>query len=188
MAPRGASSSRWPTRTTRWYPDKLATLLAELGAAQLVYSDARIVDRGGAALADTYWNRRRNNHCDLLSLLVANSVTGAASLFPRELLDDALPFPPAQFTHFHDHWLALTALALGDIAFVDRPLYDYVQHGEASLGHAAANRDHRAARPARRGCAATRASACGSGACTTSSTSRGSCSSRPCCACAAAAG
>ncbi len=34
---------------------------------------------------------------DLLSLLVANAVTGAASLFPRELLDFALPFPPAQF-------------------------------------------------------------------------------------------
>ena len=71
---------------------------------------------------------------------MANSVTGAASLFPRTLLDDALPFPPAQFAHFHDHWLALVALALGDIAFVDRPLYDYVQHGGATLGHAAANR------------------------------------------------
>jgi hypothetical protein len=31
------------------------------------------------------------------------------------------------------------ALALGDIAYVDRPLYDYVQHGDAVLGHAAAN-------------------------------------------------
>ena len=35
---------------------------------------------------------------------------------------------------------ALTALATGSIAYVDRPLYDYVQHGNASLGHAAANR------------------------------------------------
>ena len=71
---------------------------------------------------------------------MANSVTGAASLFPAALLDDALPFPPAQFAHFHDHWLALVALSLGDIAFVERPLYDYVQHGGATLGHAAANR------------------------------------------------
>ena len=65
-------------------------------------------------------------------------MTGAASLFPRSLLDDALPFPPAQFAHFHDHWLALTARTLGEIRFVDRPLYDYVQHGQATLGHAAA--------------------------------------------------
>ena len=35
-------------------------------------------------VAETYWARRRNNHADLLSLLVANAVTGAASLFPRD--------------------------------------------------------------------------------------------------------
>ncbi len=122
-----------------WHPDKLSALVASLGDARLAYSDARVVAADGTVLADTYWQRRRNNHEDLLSLLVANAVTGAASLFPRGLLDDALPFPPAQFAHFHDHWLGLVALASGDIAFVDRPLYDYVQHGQASLGHAAAN-------------------------------------------------
>jgi hypothetical protein len=76
----------------------------------------------------------------MTALLVTNSVTGAASLFPRDLLDDALPFPPAQFAHFHDHWIALCALATGEIRYVDRPLYDYVQHGGAFVGHARANR------------------------------------------------
>jgi glycosyltransferase involved in cell wall biosynthesis len=123
-----------------WYPDKLATLLEHIGQAQLVYSDARVVSKDGAVLAETYWSRRRNNYSDLLSLLVANSVTGAASLFRRELLDAVLPFPPSQFAHFHDHWIGLVALSLGEIEFVDRPLYDYVQHGTATLGHAAANR------------------------------------------------
>jgi hypothetical protein len=105
-----------------------------------VYSDQRIIAADGEVLAPTYWSERTNNHSNMLSLLVANAVTGAASLFPRALLDDALPFPPAQFAHFHDHWIALTALARGDIRFVDRPLYDYVQHGTATLGHANANR------------------------------------------------
>ena len=73
------------------------------------------------------------------SLLMANSITGAASLFRRRLLDYALPFPPRQFSHFHDHWIGLTARVLGEVAFVDRPLYDYVQHGGAVLGHAGAN-------------------------------------------------
>jgi glycosyltransferase involved in cell wall biosynthesis len=122
-----------------WHPDKLEALLAAVGGAQLVYSDARVVSGGDEVISETWWSTRSNNHSDLLSLLVANSVTGAASLFPRELLDHALPFPPAQFAHFHDHWIGLTALALGEVAFVDRPLYDYVQHGDASLGHAAAN-------------------------------------------------
>ena len=139
LAPAEAQLVALADQDDRWHPDKLATLVAALGDAQLVYSDARVVSRDGVVIADTWWERRRNNHTDLLSLLVANSVTGAASLLRRELLADALPFPPAQFAHFHDHWLALVALSLGEIGYVDRPLYDYVQHGEASLGHAAAN-------------------------------------------------
>ena len=123
-----------------WDPDKLETLVRDLGDAQLVYSDQRIVSEDGSPIADTYWEARANNHSNMLSLLVANCVTGAASLFPRRLLDAALPLPPAQFTHYHDHWLAVTALALGDIHYVDRPLYSYVQHAHATLGHATATR------------------------------------------------
>ena len=136
LAPRGARFVALADQDDVWHPDKLATLLAQIGDARLVYSDQRVIAGDGTPIAETYWGTRRNNHTDLLSLLVANSVTGAASLFPRELLDDALPFPPAQFAHFHDHWLALTARALGEIRYVDRPLYDYVQHGAATLGHA----------------------------------------------------
>ena len=139
LAPVQASLVSLADQDDRWHPAKLATLVAALGDAQLVYSDARVVARDGGVIAESWWETRHNNHTDLLSLLVANSVTGAASLLRSELLADALPFPPAQFAHFHDHWLALVALSLGEIAYVDRPLYDYVQHGEASLGHAAAN-------------------------------------------------
>jgi glycosyltransferase involved in cell wall biosynthesis len=139
LAPRGARFVALADQDDRWYPDKLKRLLVEIGDAQLVYSDQRVIARDGEVLAETYWGTRRNNHDELLSLLVANSVTGAASLLRRELLEDALPFPPAQFAHFHDHWIALVALARGEIGFVDQPLYDYVQHHAASLGHAAAN-------------------------------------------------
>jgi len=140
MVPASAAYVALADQDDAWHPDKLAVLLAEIKHAELVYSDARIVARDGQEISPTYWRRRRNNHSDLLSLLVANSVTGAASLVRGDLLDDALPFPPAQFAHYHDHWLALTALARGEIRFVERPLYDYVQHGAASLGHATANR------------------------------------------------
>ncbi len=136
----GAEYVAMADQDDHWHPDKLEALLAAIGDAQLAYSDARVVTRDGELISTTWWNTRRNNHSDLLSLLVANAITGAASLLRRELLDYALPFPPYQFAHFHDHWIGLTALATGKVAYVDRPLYDYVQHGNASLGHAAANR------------------------------------------------
>jgi glycosyltransferase involved in cell wall biosynthesis len=139
LAPREAAFVAMADQDDRWNPDKLDRLLGGIGDAQLVYSDQRVVARDGEVLADTYWATRRNNHSSLLSVLVANSVTGAASLMRRDLLDVALPFPPAQFAHFHDHWVALTALGRGRIAYVNEPLYDYVQHRDASLGHAAAN-------------------------------------------------
>jgi glycosyltransferase involved in cell wall biosynthesis len=139
LAPRGARFVAMADQDDRWYPDKLERLVGAIGDAQLVYSDQRVIARDGEVLSDTYWATRRNNHEELLSLLVANSVTGAASLLRRELLDDVLPFPPAQFAHFHDHWVALVARARGRIGFVRQPLYDYVQHRDASLGHAAAN-------------------------------------------------
>jgi glycosyltransferase involved in cell wall biosynthesis len=140
MVPAGAKFVAMADQDDRWDPHKLQVLLDSIGDSLLVYSDARIVARDGRVISNTYWSQRSNNHSDLTSLLVANAVTGAASLLRRDLLEFALPFPPSQFAHFHDHWVGLVALALGRIEFVDRPLYDYVQHGEATLGHSAANR------------------------------------------------
>jgi glycosyltransferase involved in cell wall biosynthesis len=117
-----------------WRPEKLAVLRAALGSAQLAYSDQRLVDADGRVLRETLWRGRRNNHTDLSSLLVANTITGAATLFRREVAELALPFPDTPGLQFHDHWIALAALASGDVAYVDRPLYDYVQHRGAFFG------------------------------------------------------
>lgn len=119
----------------RWHPEKLDALVAATGSATLAYCDARIVGAGGELHSPTYWNRRRNNSSNFASLLLANTVSGSAALFRRQVVDRALPFPRSAGGLFHDHWLALVGLALGEIAYVDRPLYDYVQHTGALLGH-----------------------------------------------------
>jgi len=139
MAPAAAAFVALADQDDRWHPDKLETLIGELGDAQLAYSDARVVAADGAPLSETYWSRRRPNHSNLASLLISNTVTGAASLFRRSLLERVLPFPPQLGTQWHDHWIALVALARGRVGYVDRPLYDYVQHTDAVVGHAAAN-------------------------------------------------
>jgi glycosyltransferase involved in cell wall biosynthesis len=124
----------------RWDPDKLETLAEQLGeGVTLAYSDARIVDEDGELVSKTFWSKRPTNHSDLADLLISNTITGAASLFRRELLDLALPFPQRHGEPYHDHWLASVALATGEVRYLEQPLYDYVQHTDQALGHKAAN-------------------------------------------------
>lgn len=119
-----------------WRPEKLRTLLDSFaGTTQLVYSDARVVDQDGKVRSETFWRLRRNNHTDLPTLMVANTVTGAASMFRASLLADIIPFPTPIGPAFHDHWIGLVALIRGGIGYVDAPLYDYVQHADGVIGH-----------------------------------------------------
>jgi len=125
-----------------WHPDKLARLgdALERSGAPLAFSDMRVTRPDGSVIADTYWTSRRPNHRNYASLLLGNSVTGAASMFRHELLADALPLPTHFGNLYHDHWLALVAAATGPIQYVDSALHDYVQHDAAVIGHAGANR------------------------------------------------
>ena len=140
LAPREAEFVALCDQDDAWEPDKLATLVGAFGSdTTLAYSDMRLVSEAGEVLSPTYWNLRETNYTDLRRLLLANTITGAASMVRRDLLEDALPFPPRFGALFHDHWLGAVALAVGEVAYVDRPLFDYVQHGDATLGHAQAN-------------------------------------------------
>jgi hypothetical protein len=152
MTPIEASFVALADQDDIWLPDKLTALHETLEgdpAAQLAYSDMRILDEAGevVSVSDTYWILRNNRSDDLTSLLVANTVTGAASLIRRNLLDTALPFPPPVGQPYHDHWLAVCALAAGGLAYLDRPTYDRIRHLDsvtADTGHARALREMRA--------------------------------------------
>jgi hypothetical protein len=60
--------------------------------------------------------------------MVDNTITGAASQFRTSLLAEILLFPKQVGPAFHDHWIGLVAPLKGDIGYVDRALYNYVQH------------------------------------------------------------
>lgn len=139
--PRTATLVALADQDDRWHPDKLSTLAGAVDGAELSFSDARVLDPRGRVLSETFWSRRSPNRSSLASLAISNSVPGASALFSRRVLDRALPFPEAPGRPYHDHWIALVALALGEVAYVDRALYDYVQHPDAVLGHAATQRD-----------------------------------------------
>jgi glycosyltransferase involved in cell wall biosynthesis len=137
MVPAEAELVALSDHDDRWYPDKLEALREAIGPAELAYSDLRRVDADGKVRGETLWEGRRNNRTNLASLLISNTIVGASCLFRRRVIDHAVPFPAGPGWDFHDHWLALVAMALGDLAYVDRPLYDYVQHPGAVLGRTA---------------------------------------------------
>jgi hypothetical protein len=56
-------------------------------------------------------------------------------MFRRSLLAYLLPFPDRIGVAFHDHWIGCTALTMGKVRYIDRPLYDYVQHGGNVIGY-----------------------------------------------------
>ena len=138
LAPAQAELLALSDQDDRWYPDKLEALKEAIGRAELAYSDLRRVDVAGNVRAETLWEGRRNNKTNFASLLVSNSIVGASCLVRRRVVEKAVPFPSGPSWDFHDHWLALVAMATGEIAYVDRPLYDQVQHPDAILGRVGA--------------------------------------------------
>jgi glycosyltransferase involved in cell wall biosynthesis len=141
LAPAEAELLALCDQDDRWYPEKLDVLKEGIGTAELAYSDLRRVDVSGGVRAETMWRERRNNHTNLASLLISNTIVGASCLIRRRAVERALPFPSGPGWDFHDHWLVLVALATGEVAYVDRPLYDQVQHEGAVLGRVGADGD-----------------------------------------------
>ncbi len=137
MVPTGVAAVALADQDDRWHPDKLTALREALGNAALVHSDLRMVDREGKVLAETLWKGRRNNLTNFGSMLISNTIAGVAMMFPRSLLETALPFPEGPGWQFHDHWLSTVAMATGRLAYVDRPLFDHVQHAGAITGQVA---------------------------------------------------
>ena len=119
-----------------WQKEKIAKTIEKFDEnTNLVYCDMNIVDKNRRIISDTFWNKRKNNYKKLYQLIFANTVTGAASIFRKKLLDFALPFPQKIGDSYHDWWIACVALTMGEIKFIDEPLYDYLQHDENVLGH-----------------------------------------------------
>ena len=120
-----------------WDPDKIDTLVDrfEDPAVTLAYADMRLIDTDDHVVAPSFWRHRTNQWQDLDSLLLLNTVTGAACMVRADVVrEQVLPFPPGTPSAFHDQWIAAVSLAAGRIEFVDRPLHSYRQHGEAVTG------------------------------------------------------
>jgi len=118
-----------------WYANKLTTLVSSFEEdVNLVFCDMRIVNEQGQIINDSFWVNRKVHTSSFQKLLLANVVTGAASVFRRDMLNQILPFPQYISASFHDHWIALCSISSGKIKFINEPLQDYIQHSQNIIG------------------------------------------------------
>lgn len=126
-----------------WLPDKIERTLAAMHALEagcgpetplLVHSDLIVTDPRLNVIGSSFFDYsgidpRRNSP---VHLLLANVVTGCASVINKSLCALARPIPAAAM--MYDHWLALVAATTGSIAYVDAPTILYRQHGGNAIG------------------------------------------------------
>ena len=118
-----------------WFPEKLERLMAGIGSASLVYSDAFLIDDEGRELPGSLIATSGVLPVTgtSFSYFVCNScVTGCTALFRRDLLDTALPIPECET--YHDWWLALVASKRDGVCYLPERLVRYRQHAANQAG------------------------------------------------------
>jgi glycosyltransferase involved in cell wall biosynthesis len=118
-----------------WRADKLEKMFKNIAGNLLIHSDAKLIDENGDTLSESYAaiahkKFRKNTY----EYFFSNDVTGCTTLFKKELLFFALPFPKNMLAH--DWWLALCASKEGSIKYLNEPLISYRQHASNQIGAA----------------------------------------------------
>lgn len=113
-----------------WLPNKLATLLDNIGDSLLIHSDAFIVDENLNILTNTF-SKGVMNQTNFIDYLFANNVTGCTCMFSRELVSKSFPMPNF---YMHDHYLVISASYLGTVKYLPQALIYYRQHTGNQIG------------------------------------------------------
>ena len=127
-----------------WLPHKMEVSLKKMQEMEtrygqqrpiLVHTDLTVVDQNLNLIYPSfrqYQNLDPNPPRLLPRLLVQNFVTGCTMLINKPLKDLITPIPKEAI--MHDWWIALTAAALGKIAYIPEPTVLYRQHQQNSVG------------------------------------------------------
>ncbi len=141
-------------QTDRWRPDKLSSLIGALDPeAALAYSDVRLLRPDGSPIQPS--REVEDPPLTIASLSERSLVPGSGMLFRRELLRIALPFPDELGLRY-DQWLALMALATGQVRHTKQTLTDHTAGAAQAFAalHAAAEDSNGRRRLRRRAAAA----------------------------------
>ena len=117
-----------------WNPSKISRLVQSIGDNLLIHSDAVLIDQNGLRIANSFseFSKKMTLPQSLTEVLINGSVTGCTSLFKRELIEEALPFPDRLYVH--DKWIGVIAFLKNGFTYLHEPLTFYRQHLNNSIG------------------------------------------------------
>ena len=117
-----------------WADNKVEIMLKHLEDADMVVSDAEIVDSQLQVINDSHF-LLHNVKKGFWNNFLKTRYIGACMAFKRSVLDKALPFPKHQKYCAHDYWLTIVSEAYHRVSLEHRPLLLYRRHGKnASSG------------------------------------------------------
>lgn len=126
-----------------WVAQRLERMVEEFEKDSdllLLFTDSRLVDEKALplglstfqALGVSVGEKQLVHRGRALEVFVRrNLVTGATTVFRRELFEQAAPFPASWV---HDEWLGIVAAAAGRVDFLPEALVDYRQHSRNEIG------------------------------------------------------
>jgi len=127
-----------------WLPHKILTMLevaVNLPSDKpcLVFSDLEVMDESGGCIHGSFWKMAalEPTRATFKSMMYGNVVTGCASLINSKMRELLREIPSGAL--MHDHWIALIAYGIGNVAVLDQQLLKYRVHGNSVTEKSEAN-------------------------------------------------
>ncbi len=123
-----------------WLPQKIEKTLAAMKSVEdgktpiLVHTDLKVVDDNLNVISKSFFEFQKliQNDITLPKLLVQNYVTGCTMMINRVLAEKCKQIPPQCI--MHDWWIALVAIAFGEIVCLEESTMLYRQHSGNQVG------------------------------------------------------
>ena len=100
----------------------------------MVTDNALLVDLDGRSFDLTLFDVLGISNAVKKFVLTTNFATGAGSMYRKETVLMALPFPKNHGNALHDHWLVSVAEASNGCLINETPSWEYRQHGKNLVG------------------------------------------------------
>lgn len=113
-----------------WLPTKVEELLNAIGDHWLVFSNSRLINEDDEQIDGTLIHGLSIERLSFKSISINNFVTGHTTLFKKEILKFALPFP---IKGYYDWWLGFVATYHNKITLLNKNLTLYRIHSASYI-------------------------------------------------------